>query len=95
MRHRPALTPHIARTAAAHTVALAVVAIALSGCGQKRDPAKLSPEQAQRLGLTQDALDPTQRDLDSGYYRWKPKPEAEGTDAPQSPDRRPIGGPNP
>lgn len=67
------------------------------GCGQKRDPVPegVDPDTAARLGLTEDARDPTQRDKEAGYYKWKEKPEPIGTDAPTSPSRRRIGGPNP
>lgn len=41
-----------------------------------------------RFGLTSDAQDPSERDKELGYGRWKAKPEADGTDAPSSPDRR-------
>jgi len=71
--------------------------VLVTACGQKRAnrPPPIDPEQAARLGLTEDAQDPTQRDKDQGYYLWKTKPEPAGTDAPTSPDRRKIGGPSP
>ena len=42
----------------------------------------------ERFGLTGDAQDPSERDKELGYGRWKLKPETEGTDSPNSPDRR-------
>ena len=44
-----------------------------------------------RFGLTADAQDPSERDAELGYGRWKAKPEAEGTSAPTSPNRRGAG----
>lgn len=41
-----------------------------------------------RFGLTADAQDPTERDKEMGYGKWKAKPESEGTRAPTSPTRR-------
>ena len=41
-----------------------------------------------RFGLTSDAQDPTQRDAELGYGRWKAKPETKGTAASTSPERR-------
>ena len=41
-----------------------------------------------RFGLTDDAQDPSERDSELGYGRWKAKPEPVGTDSPTSPDRR-------
>ena len=47
---------------------------------------------ADRFGLTADAQDPSQRDDELGYGRWKQKPETEGTASPTSPKRRQIPG---
>jgi hypothetical protein len=41
-----------------------------------------------RFGLTADAQDPTERDKELGYGKWKAKPEPEGTAAPTDPSRR-------
>ena len=41
-----------------------------------------------RFGLTDDAQDPTQRDTEMGYGKWKAKPEPKGTAAATSPSRR-------
>ncbi len=41
-----------------------------------------------RFGLTADAQDPSERDAEMGYGRWKAKPEPDGTAAPTSPTRR-------
>ncbi|MBO6513564.1 MAG: hypothetical protein JJ974_06345 [Phycisphaerales bacterium] len=47
-----------------------------------------------RFGLTADAQDPSERDKEMGYGRWKQKPETEGTASPTDPSRRkPIGSP--
>ena len=47
-----------------------------------------------RFGLTADAQDPSERDKELGYGRWKQKPEPEGTSSPTDPARRkPIGSP--
>jgi hypothetical protein len=42
----------------------------------------------ERFGLTDDAQDPSKRDAEMGYGRWKAKPEVKGTAAPTSPSRR-------
>jgi len=41
-----------------------------------------------RFGLTADAQDPSERDKELGYGRWKAKPETAGTSSPTDPDRR-------
>ena len=41
-----------------------------------------------RFGLTPDAQDPSERDKELGYGRWKAKPETTGTSSPTDPDRR-------
>ncbi len=47
-----------------------------------------------RFGLTSDAQDPSERDKELGYGKWKQKPEVDGTEAPTSPGRRkPFGSP--
>lgn len=75
---------------------LATTGLASVSCAQKRatDPDPIDPSTAARLGLTDDARDPTLRDKEAGYYKWKEKPEPTGTEDPTSPDRRRIGGPN-
>ncbi|MEX0876502.1 MAG: hypothetical protein WD114_03490 [Phycisphaerales bacterium] len=45
-----------------------------------------------RFGLTDDAQDPTERDKELGYGKWKAKPEPEGTADPTHPSRRRWGG---
>jgi hypothetical protein len=65
----------------------------LSGCGlQRRAEVSTASGADERLseqfGLTDDAQDPTERDKELGYGRWKSKPETKGTDAPTSPNRR-------
>lgn len=73
--------------------------VALAACSPKRVEAPVmdhvDPATSDRLGLTADAIDPTERDALAGYNRWTPKPEPEGTAAPLSPTRRKVGGPNP
>lgn len=74
----------------------ACIAMALhTGCGellQRRvevpEPTGADPELEERFGLTGDAQDPTERDTQLGYGRWKHPPESEGTKDPKSPDRR-------
>lgn len=64
-----------------------------AGCSQKRTepvPASVDAETASRLGLTEDAKDPTVRDNEAGYNRWRAKPEPEGTASPMSPARRKL-----
>ena len=41
-----------------------------------------------RFELTGDAQDPSEKDAQLGYGRWKAKPETAGTAAPTDPDRR-------
>jgi hypothetical protein len=41
-----------------------------------------------RFGLTADAQDPSERDKELGYGKWKAKPETAGTEDPTSPTRR-------
>ena len=41
-----------------------------------------------RFGLTADAQDPSERDKEMGYGKWKAKPETEGTASPTDPSRR-------
>lgn len=82
-------------TPAPLAAALILTGLALTACGQKRvETDRIDPATAARLGLSPDAQDPTQRDVSKGYYKWKEKPEAEGTYDPTSPYRRQIGGPN-
>lgn len=53
-----------------------------------------NPELEDRFGLTADAQDPSERDKELGYGRWKQKPETDGTASPTDPSRRkPIGSP--
>ena len=41
-----------------------------------------------RFGLSADAQDPSERDKELGYGKWKAKPETTGTKDPTSPSRR-------
>jgi hypothetical protein len=74
----------------------------MSGCQdlQKRrvdikQSSGADPELQDRFGLTADAQDPSERDKELGYGRWKTKPETEGTASPNSPARRQNIGGNP
>lgn len=67
----------------------------LTGCGaalQRRvdvpQPSGADESIDERFGLTADAQDPTQRDNELGYSRWKAKPEPTGTNDPRSSARR-------
>jgi hypothetical protein len=67
--------------------------LTLSGCAKEKSdptPSTVDAETAARLQLTEDAKDPTLRDNEAGYNRWRPKPEPEGTAPPMSPSRRKI-----
>lgn len=77
-------------------VLIAGVSLLAAACGQKRQgtPPPIEPDLAASLGLSEDALDPTERDRMDGYNRWKSKPEPEGTASPLSPTRRRIARPD-
>ena len=85
---------HIRRSLGTLAIGLLVLGV-FSGC---RDLQKRRVELKQasgadstldpRFGLTPDAQDPSQRDKELGYGKWKLKPELDGTDSPTSPDRR-------
>ena len=76
--------------------ALAIgVLLSMTACGemlQRRadveQPSGADPALESKFGLTADAQDPSERDKELGYGRWKAKPEPTGTDSPTSPDRR-------
>jgi len=77
------------------TLSLTLIAVSLAagGCGLQRraktpTASGADPTLSDRFGLTGDAQDPSERDKELGYGRWKAKPEATGTDSPTSPDRR-------
>ncbi|MCA9302747.1 MAG: hypothetical protein KC996_01345 [Phycisphaerales bacterium] len=83
------------RRSPAHTLALIALAPLLTGCGaalQRRvdvhQPSGADSSIDERFGLTADAQDPTQRDNELGYGRWKAKPEPTGTVDPRSSTRR-------
>lgn len=46
------------------------------------------PDLEERFGLTDDAQDPSERDRELGYGRWREKPETAGTSSPTDPARR-------
>jgi len=82
-------------------VILSVSLISMGGCRdlQKRrvdlkQASGADQDLQNRFGLTADAQDPSERDKELGYGRWKQKPETEGTSSPTDPARRkPIGSP--
>ena len=71
-----------------------LTAISLCGCElqQRRveveQPSGADGDIDPRFGLTADAQDPSERDKELGYGKWKAKPETEGTRSPTSPTRR-------
>ena len=68
--------------------------MAAAGCEMQQrrvdvdQPSGADEDLNSRFGLTADAQDPTERDKELGYGKWKAKPESEGTRAPTSPTRR-------
>lgn len=85
---------HIRRVILRSIVPAALV-IPLVGCSQAlqrrvevTQPSGADPALDDRFGLTADAQDPTERDNELGYGRWKAKPEPVGTGNPKSPTRR-------
>lgn len=70
----------------------------LAACGDDLLRRRVDVDQAQgadadleqRFGITSDAQDPTERQKDLGYGRWKQAPETEGTPDPTSYKRRSI-----
>lgn len=78
----------------AYLSVLLLGALALTGCDlqQRRVDVPVASGADEALnpefGLTADAQDPTERDKELGYGKWKAKPEPTGTRAPTSPTRR-------
>jgi len=78
----------------ARSLLFLVVLASLSACElqQRRvevaEPSGADQSLDERFGLSDDAQDPTKRDQELGYGRWKAKPETAGTTAPTSPSRR-------
>ncbi len=77
----------------AYLVVTASFIALLSGCGLQRrvdvpNASGADESLEARFGLTDDAQDPSQRDAELGYGRWKAKPEPKGTASPTSPSRR-------
>lgn len=66
----------------------------LGGCEMQQrrveiiEPSGADESLDNRFGLTADAQDPSERDKELGYGRWKAKPEPKGTNSPTDPDRR-------
>lgn len=63
----------------------------LPGCGSSHTTSPMSEADRRRaaeLGLSDEAVDPTQQDRRAGYGVWREAPEPAGTDNPKSPDRR-------
>ena len=83
----------IVRTGVALASMLGVMFV-LSGCAlqQRRVdvPEATGSDESldERFGLTDDAQDPSERDKELGYGRWKAKPEPTGTATKTSPSRR-------
>jgi len=82
-------------------VIIGAMLAAAGGCGdmlQRRvelpETSGADPELEDRFGLTDDAQDPTQRDKELGYGRWRAAPETEGTKDQFSPSRRKDNTPN-
>lgn len=73
---------------------LLTLSVMMGGCAmQQRRVDVIEPTGADdaidnRFGLTADAQDPSERDKELGYGRWKAKPEPKGTSNPTDPDRR-------
>ncbi len=71
-----------------------VSVLAISGCDMQQRRVDIKQASGvddsidERFGLTPDAQDPSKRDAELGYGRWKQKPETEGTAAPTDPSRR-------
>ena len=81
--------------AARSILAPIILTLALAGCEsalQRRvdvtQPSGADRSLDDRFGLSADAQDPTERDNELGYGRWKAKPEPTGTDDPKSAARR-------
>ena len=76
-------------------IIMGVLVFTLGGCSdafQRRadvpQPSGANESIDDRFALTADAQDPSERDKDLGYGRWKSKPETDGTADPRSPTRR-------
>jgi len=84
----------ITKKSASGGLAYLVVLTMLTGCElqQRRvdvpNASGADESLEERFGLTDDAQDPSERDAEMGYGRWKAKPEPEGTAPPTSPSRR-------
>lgn len=99
MPERP--TPPTTRRAARLALAAAILSsgLAMSACGDQLLRRRVDVDKAQgadpdlerRFGITSDAQDPSERDEELGYGRWKQAPETEGTAPPTSYKRRTFG----
>ncbi len=81
------------RSREAYLIVIAVLIGLGAGCGLQRRvevPKASGADESleERFGLTDDAQDPSERDAELGYGRWKAKPEPKGTASPTSPSRR-------
>ncbi len=77
----------------AYLIATTLLTGLFAGCGLQRrvdvpNASGADESLEARFGLTDDAQDPSQRDAELGYGRWKAKPEPKGTASPTSPSRR-------
>lgn len=81
------------RLALALTTLAAVLTLpglgALSGCSSSE--AKADWEGAENLQFSEDARDPTERQTEGGWYRFRPREDPVGTASPLDTDRRTHG----
>jgi hypothetical protein len=80
---------------APYSVLILSLCAAMTACGptlQRRvdvnQPSGADNSIDSRFGLTADAQDPSEKDKELGYGRWKAKPETDGTANSQSSTRR-------
>jgi len=74
------------RTAA---IATLLGATALSGCSSSEP--RTTWDGAENLQFSEDARDPTERETEGGWYRFRPREEPVGTASPLHNDRRTHG----
>lgn len=94
MTQRPS---HSRRSVVLPVLLAAGLGLTVTACGQRRhqpSTPNIDAETQARLGLTEDARDPTVREREAGYGPWKARPEPTGTHDPLSPERRKFGGPD-
>lgn len=79
--------PKLSRT----RVALIVLLGGVSAAGCSSSPSEPEWEGSENLRFSEDARDPTERETEGGWYRFKPKEDPHGTASPLSPGRRSHG----